>query len=101
MTAASGNEKRPERLELSQAGALPLRHSPLVVQSPIRAHARQKSAEYCVQVAIRGESASPDWIQLCVSTAVRSVTVTALCRSRSREQGRTSLDYLKGLRKVQ
>ena len=35
------------------------------VQSPIRAHARQKSAEYCVQVATKGESANPDWLLYC------------------------------------
>ena len=50
------------------------------VHSPISAHARQKSTEYCVQVASKGESASPDWIQYCFSTGVRSFTVRVLCK---------------------
>ena len=73
---------------LNKAPACPCRgHGPLGtgnrirdVHSPISAQAKQKSTEYCVQVATNGERAKPDWIQRCISCRVRSWLERVLCK---------------------
>ena len=47
----------------------------LDVHSPIKAHARQKSKEYCRHVPFRGVSAKPDCIQSVFSSGLSSLQV--------------------------
>ena len=69
------------------AGWLP----PCRGQGPFSAQARQKSTEYCVHVASKGESTSSDWVQHCISTGVKSLTGNSLSSQKScRKHGANS-----------
>ena len=70
-------------MPMSGPGPLGTGKRSLDVHSPIKAHARQKSKEYCRHVPIRGVSAKPDCIQSVFSSGLSSLQVRDRFRNSS------------------